>query len=134
MISITIIFNENELNLPVTHLESNDPFHKNLILRICDAYEINIDKENYIDDLLKDNHIIMTTTQNVLLCYIPNNITENQYESLQNLKEYMNHFKGFYGIIMLEQPLNFFKEDDEISLTIDQFLEYISEFCISKTR
>ena len=133
MISVTIIFNENELDLPVTHLESKEPYHNNLIMRICEAYEIDIDKNNYVDDLVKQNHIIITSTNNALLCYIQCSITEKQWESLKDLKEYFSKFQGFYGSIMQESPIQFFKEG-QIDPTVEQFLEYIKDFCISKTR
>ena len=95
MISITIIFNEQDIDLPVIHLEAKIPYHSALILRINEACELDIDKNNYIEDLIKNNHVIITTTNDVCLCYIPSKITENQYSSLLELKSYLKKFNGF---------------------------------------
>ena len=133
MISITIIFNENELNLPVTHLESNDPFHKNLILRICDAYEIYIDSEDYVNDLISNNHIIFAIAGRETLVWVPEKITRKQYTSLLEIKDYVTQFKSFRAAIKVsDDEVTFLK--DNVMENIEDFYNYILDNCLDRSR
>ena len=60
-ISITIIFNDNILNVPMVHLEYDGDHHAPLIRRVCEIYSLNINANNYVEDLLSNNHIIRQT-------------------------------------------------------------------------
>lgn len=133
MLEIIIIFNENILNLPLTHLKGNCMYHCNLIERINDAYEIYIDKSDYINDLINNNHIILTITNDVILCYIPKIITEKQYSDLLSIKDYILKFKSFYSFIMNEDSKRFFGENN-IEQTVNDFYNYVEINCISKSR
>lgn len=133
MLEVIIIFNENELNLPLTQLKGNVMYHSDLIMRISEAYDIYIDKNDYVNYLINNNHIILTVTNDAILCYIPTYITEMQYTELLSLREYILNFKGFYGFIMNKDYKRFFCENN-IEQTVNAFYNYVEENCISRSR
>lgn len=128
-ISITIIFNDNILNVPMIHLEYNGNHHAPLIKRVCELYHMNINVDNYIEDLLSNNHIIIVTVLNNLAVYIPQTITNNQFEQLTALQQYFSSFNIFESAIS-NNDNNIFQTVTDISA----FFEYVKNNCIEKAR
>ena len=128
-ISITIIFNDNILNIPIVHLEYNGDHHGPLIKRICEIYHININIDNYIEDLLSNNHIVIVTVLNNIAVYIPETITNNQFEKLKTLRQYFNSFSVFEASVS-NNCNSAFKTITDINV----FFEYVENNCIERTR
>ena len=128
-ISITIIFNDNILNVPMIHLEYDGDHHAPLIRRVCEIYSLNINANNYVEDLLSNNHIIIVTVLNNIALYIPKTITQKQFTQLKELQSYFSTYDIFEAAV--------FNYSDKVFQTvtdINAFFEYVENNCLEKTR
>lgn len=129
VLSITIIFNDNILNAPMIHLEYNGDHHAPLIKRVCELYHLNINVDDYVEDILSNNHIIIVTVLNNIAVYIPETITNNQFEQLKALQPYLSSFDVFESSIS-----NTVDNVFQTITDINAFFEYVENNCIEKTR
>ncbi len=133
MLEVIIIFNENDLDLPITYLKGNCLYHCDLIRRICDAYEIYIDSEDYVNDLISNNHIIFAIAGRETLVWVPEKITRKQYTSLLEIKDYVTQFKSFRAAIKVsDDEVTFLK--DNVMENIEDFYNYILDNCLDRSR
>ncbi len=90
MISVSVIPNENESNIPYHYEESNGNLkHYEILTNFCHHIGLKTTKEEVYNDLLKKGCIVIITMfGDTVATMLPNNISEGQVDKLKELKDF----------------------------------------------
>lgn len=132
--SISIIPNEQILNVPVYHEVTQEDPHEELIKQFILKYdELDSVYEKY--DLIKKGCIVVTTFGETITCEVPENITKKQFEYLKSMRRFMENF-GLFDASILSDTMDNIREVPEgyDKTIIDYFFEEVERKCLKEGR
>lgn len=132
-ISVTVIPNENVLNVPVFYAESETKHHSELLKEFC--YQAGIDHlrffEIYGGLVEMGNILILTIDKESAITWMPENISKKQYNILKSLKDFYLSFSSLEFSTIISNKFNICSErKEETPLRIEEFYEKLSEFSL----
>ena len=129
-VSMTIIPNDEILDVPIFYEEDQETLHSTLIEHFTLKYfGIKLDSH----DLLKKGFIIIRTVDDLIICEIPEKITPKQFQELKLLEPFISSYKEFAAGIITNEIIDLSDKPDDYNKTvIDYFYEQIDAICVGE--
>jgi len=130
-LSVVIIPNENNLNIPIYHDSIESGRHNEMLNNFCELYSIENIFGNADLNITYAGHITIETADGISLAttWIPDDITDSQYENLLNTKDIFSNYNNVAFKTWPSNAIDINKTPDGYNgSTVDYFYEELEKF------
>ena len=127
--TIILIPNDEMFDFPVYKSSSTELYHEEMYKKFSSCYfDYNYDKFH----LMEMNFIICESFDDIMMCWVPNKITEKQYSRLLECKEFLTEFPVFDAGIYEEASIELINENEwpDNKNRIEYFFNKVKEECL----